>query len=244
MLRVGLVALLLVWFAGCATTPDNESQAARSAELNVELGLDYLMQNRLDLAQIKLERALERDPELSRVNWAYALLQERLEKPRLAEKYYKRAISRDPKDAEALNNYGTFLCKQNRPEEAFRVFEKAGKILLYQKREVAYFNAGLCAVRQKLPARAEEYFKQSLEINPSYANSLYQMALLTYNQRRFLVSREYREQLREALGRDDPKLLWLCVVTERSMNNYTVADRCEKELKTRFPTSEEATSLY
>lgn len=237
-----ILALMLV--AGCATTPHSDSQAARSAALNVQLGLDYLVQGRLDLAQVKLDRALERDPNSSRVNWAYAMLQERLEKPRLAEKYYRRAIERDSKDPEALNNFGTFLCKHNRPDEAFRVFERAGKIVLYSSREVAYFNAGLCAVKYDMPTRAEDFFAQSLEINPSYGNSLYQMALLTYEQRRFLASRGYREQLREALGRDDPKVLLLCVVNERAMNNYAVADRCEKDLKTHFPTSGEATSLY
>lgn len=242
--RYLLLFLLLVLFSGCATVQKTETTAERSAELNVQLGLDYLMQNRLDLAQVKLERALERDPDSARVNWAYAMLQERLEKPKLAEKYFRRGIQRDSKDAEAMNNFGAFLCKQNRPEEAFRIFERAGKIVLYPAREVAYFNAGLCAVRHKMLTRAEQFFERSLDINPSYANSLYQMALLTYEQRRYLVSRGYREQLKEALGRDDPKVLWLCVVNERAMNNFTAADRCENDLKTRFPTSEEATSLY
>ncbi len=242
--RFWLTVFSLILLMGCATTSEEARRNARAAELNVQLGLDYLEQGRLDLAETKLKRALQQDPHNSLVNWSYALLQERLEEDHKAEKYYRRAIELNPKDSEAMNNYATFLCKRDRLKEAYRIFERAANNLLYPQREVVYFNAGLCASRHDDALKAENYFSKALEIRPNYASALYQMGLLTFKQKRYLASRAYRKRLEQVMKKPDPKVLWLCVVNERAMANYTEADRCERQLKTQFPTSSEATSLF
>ncbi len=242
MKKTFLLGVLLSLVSGCAllSTPPRNPQAAT---INVKLGLTYLQQGNVNLAKAKLNRALEEGPESSMVNWANALLEERLGNLEGADAFYAKAIRLDPKDSEARNNYGAFLCRRGKVEAALAEFDAAVRNPLYETAEYAYFNAGMCAVQHGLPAQAEDYFKKALERNRNYASALYQMALLTYKQERFLPSRAYRQRLEQALETEDPKALWLCVMTERALGDYNEASRCEQRLKSGFPQSEEAASL-
>ncbi len=218
-------------------------QNSEAAELNVELGLSYLQKNRPDLAKIKLDRALRQAPNASRANWAYARLEEKLGNITSAEKYFEKAIKLDPNDADGHNNYGIFLCQQDRVEEAVKQFEMAVANPLYETPEYGYLNAGMCAMSHDDAEQAEGFFRKALDKKEDYVSALYQMALLTYQQKRYLASRAFRQRAVDALTDDDPKLLWLCVMTERELDNSADADACEHTLRTDFPSSSEAATI-
>ena len=240
-----VVLMAALFLSACAgskvgTGHDKNPQAA---ELNVQLGLSYLQKERPDLAKIKLERALKQAPNSSKVNWAYALLEEKLGNMNSAAKYFEKATKLNPDDAEGRNNYGAFLCSQDQVPEALAQFKLAVANRLYETPEYAYLNAGMCAAGHDDAEQAEDYFRKALDKSEGYVSALYQMALLTYQQKRFLASRAFRQRATDALSDDDPKLLWLCVMTERALKNSTEADECERSLKTNFPTSTEAAGL-
>jgi len=240
-----VVLMAALFLSACAgskvgTGHDKNPQAA---ELNVQLGLSYLQKERPDLAKIKLERALKQAPNSSRVNWAYALLEEKLGNMNSAAKYFEKATKLNPDDAEGRNNYGAFLCSQDQVPEALAQFKLAVANRLYETPEYAYLNAGMCAAGHDDAEQAEDYFRKALDKSEGYVSALYQMALLTYQQKRFLASRAFRQRATDALSDDDPKLLWLCVMTERALKNSTEADECERSLKTNFPASTEAAGL-
>jgi len=239
-----LVIVSILLATACVGPGKPTVDKAQVAELNTRLGLEYLEQGRLDLARVKLERARQAQPHSAEVNWANAMLYEKLGDMEKAETFFRRAMRADPTSAEAHNNFGAFLCRQGRIEEGLGHFEKAAADPLYPTPEYALANAGLCLLEAGDETRAEVYFRKALDRNPRYASALYQMALLTYRQKRYLASRAFRERLANVLKKPQPKVLWLCVVTERAMSNYDEADRCEKTLKTRFPESDEASSLY
>ena len=235
-----VVATALLWatlvMTGCATTGVDEHRN-RAAALNIQLGLAYLKQKKLDLAEIKLGRALKESPRSSTAQWANALLYEKLGNLDLAEMHYRRAVALAPKDSDAQNNFGAFLCRTGRVKEALSAFDAALKNPLYAKREFAITNAGICLRKHNdhAGAGAEDYFRRALKENPRYAPALYQMADMLYEQGRYLSSRAYRQRLEEALPRPEPKVLTLCIKTERAMGNNEVANRCEAQLKSRFP---------
>ena len=242
LIVVFLAALFLSACAGSkmGSGRDNNPQAA---ELNVQLGLSYLQKERPDLAKIKLGRALKQAPNSSRVNWAYALLEEKLGNMSSAAKYFDKATRLNPDDAEGHNNYGAFLCSQDQVPEALAQFKLAVSNSLYETPEYAYLNAGMCAAEHDDTEQAESYFRKALDKSEGYVSALYQMALLTYQQKRYLASRAFRQRATDAMSDDDPKLLWLCMMTERELKNSTEADECERSLKTNFPASTEAAGL-
>ena len=247
-IRVFCLSSFLLVLVGCAGMSEPQPEITRVAELNVRLGLDYLRQERFQLAKTKLERALSASPHSSQVQWAYALLQDKLGHEEAAERHFRKAISLSPNDAYAHNNYGSFLCRQGKVKKGLAEFDKAGTNPLYPEPESAWVNAGICLIRSSeddvSAEEAEQYFRKALEENPEYVLALYQMAALTSRQQRYLASRAYRQRLAEALQRDNPKVLWLCVVTERALNNDSEAARCAATLKADFPTSRETALLY
>ena len=94
-LAVILVALLL---HGCAVT-EGPSQDEKASKVNVQLGIGYLQQNNLELANEKLSKALRQDDNSAAAHNAYAILQQRLKQDDLAEYHFKRATELDPNDS-------------------------------------------------------------------------------------------------------------------------------------------------
>ncbi|MGF1545835.1 MAG: type IV pilus biogenesis/stability protein PilW [Thiotrichales bacterium] len=236
---------LAVLVSGCASfDPVTSTRNAQVAEINTKLGLDYLQKGNLNLAKSKLNRALAEDPLSSQVHWANALLEERLGDNAKADALYRKAVRLNPTDSEGLNFYGVFLCRQGNVTEALAAFEQAVKNPLFTTPEYAYTNAGICAAQNGFPAQADVYLRNALDKSPNYAMALYHMALLSYNEQRYLPARAYRQRLEQAMDATDPKVLWLCFVTEQHLGNLDEARRCEERLKRDFPTSDEANALY
>lgn len=242
-LIVVVMAVFFLWSCSGLKTGAGSGENLQAAELNVQLGLSYLQKDRPDLAKLKLDKALKQAPNSSRANWAYARLEEKLGNMTSAAKYFDKATKLDPDDAEAHNNFGAFLCQQDRVEEALKHFKLAVSNPLYETPEYAYLNAGMCAAGHENTEQAEGFFRKALDKKEGYVSALYQMALLTYQQKRYLASRAFRQRATDALPEDDPKLLWLCVMTERELKNLTEADECEHSLKTDFPSSSEAATI-
>ncbi len=233
------VVMILSGCGGSSITKNDR----KAAQINVQLGLSYLKQNNIELAKTKLRRALDDDPESSNVHWANALLHEKLGDIDQAESHYQKAIDINPRDSDAQNNFGAFLCRNGRAEAGLEAFNLAVKNSLYVYSERAYTNAGICLIRAGDQVEAETYFRKSLNANPRYAPGLYQMALLLHEQKRYLGARAYRQRLVDALPAPSPKALLLCVKTEREMANYRVARECETQLKSKFPGSSEAAEI-
>ncbi len=216
----------------------------KAGELNMRLGLAYLQQGAYEQANAKLGRALKQAPRSADINWAYAVLQESIERPQRARKYYSKALDISPNAPDILNSYGTFLCKQGDTSTAFLTFEKVAQNKLYSTPEIALTNAGVCALTVNDPIRAETYFRRALSANSKYASALYQMSLLAFQDGRYLASRAHRERLKAVLSRPDPKVLYLCARTEERLDNRVEAARCARKLKSDFPSSEEARAIF
>ena len=247
-IKIHLTVLFALLIVSCATTgsvPVDVPDVPRNPEAattNVRLGISYMQQGKLPLANSKLKRALAQDPDSSLVNWTNAVLEEKLGNNDEADKLFRRAVSLNKDDSEAQNNYGAFLCRQSRVDEALEAFEQAVANPLYQTPEFAYTNAGICLVQQNRAQDARGYFYKALEKNHAYPTALYQMALLNYGEGRFDRSRDYLQQL-NSKARNNPKVLWLCAVVERQLGNLQASRQCEIQLRKNFPLAREIDRL-
>jgi type IV pilus assembly protein PilF len=238
-----IAASLLV--AACASSPSSDKEQARlkeAAKINVQLGVGYLNEGDLGFSKTKLERALKQDPDLPSAHWSYALLQMRLGNAKLAEKHLKKAIDLDPNDARAHNNYGFLLCNEGRVEEAEKQFLLAARNPLYKTPAVAYTNAGLCLLKIDEREKAERYFRAALETRPSFAQALYQLARLKFEQGKYLQSRAFMQRYAQSTDHNSQSL-WLSYRIERHLGNRGAAEAFASQIKDRFPDSREATKL-
>lgn len=242
--NIFIVSVLLLLLSACATSGSDAplSENQKAAEINIQLGVQYLSQQEYKLADEKLRRAMRQDPRSATAQWVFALLQERLGENEVAEKHFRKAISLDPKDSKAHNNYGTFLCNQERPLEAEKEFLRAVDNPLYAEASSAYANAGTCMLKVPDKIKAAEYFQQSLERNASQRTALYQLGLLSFERQEYERASFYFQKY-ESVAKHNSQSLWMAYQTESNLGNQGKAENYAHQLKRSFPASQEARLL-
>lgn len=228
-------ALILLGLTACAANQaqlDVNEQAA--ADLNAQLGIDYLREGRLRLAEAKLKKALEYRSRHPEATSAIAVLYAQLGDADKAERYYRRALSITDNEPSVRNNYGVFLCEQGRIDDAVNQFRDAVQNSRYRTPEQAYTNAGVCLIRYGRNERGEEYLRTALEVNPSYPDALYQMARLRYNQADYLAARGFIQRYADEAPHT-PDSLTLAAQNELRLGNRDEARAYVTLLEQKYP---------
>lgn len=239
-----LILLATLTFSGCASSSKEKPQTneTRIAELNVQLGIGYMQEGNLQIANEKFLKALRADPKSAEAHWGYALLQMRLGNAKLAEQYFQNALKLDPEDSMAHNNYAIMLCDEGRYRESEAQFMKAVENPLYKQPESAYTNAGICLLKIPDVAGAEAYFRLALQKNSLWGPALYQMAKLSHEQGHDLQSRAFMQRYEQSWEHSSKSLL-LGYQIEKALGNTEGAAKYSGTLKERFPDSEEMTII-
>jgi type IV pilus assembly protein PilF len=235
-----LMVVVMCAATGCSTTASGpmQSNPKTAADLNAQLGLAYMQKGNNEEALKKLKHALELNPDSASANHFIAELYRKLGKSHEAETHYRKAMSLTPSDPMLLNNYGVFLCSQGRLGEAVKKFLAAVKQPFYKTPEVAYANAGLCALQIPDTAKAEEYFRSALRLNPRMPDALYELADLNFKQQKYLHARAFVQRYLD-VAEPNPQILWLAVRVERKLGDEAAAAEYAEQLKERFPTADE-----
>lgn len=245
---VALTLLTAAALAGCVTTDaagniqrKAEPNLAEAAQLNTQLGIDYMRKGQDELALEKLQRALVQNPNLALAHSSLGFLYARRGEFEAAERHYRRALELD-QNPDTRNNFGVFLCGQNRTEQAERYFLEAAQDRRYATPEVAWTNAGVCARRLPDLAKAERYFREALRANAGFPDALAQMAWLSYEKKDYLRARAFLQRY-ELVGRPTPETLWIGSLTESALGDAAAARAYQERLRREFPESAESTRL-
>ena len=238
-----LMLLVLLGLSACGSSPNRDDpNGSTPAATYVQLGMHYFREGEYKAALIKLRRALEIDPKSADAHGAIAILYEQMGNLDLAGEHYQQAVQANPNNPGLHNNYGTFLCKANRLEEAESHFLTAIKDPLYDTPEIAYTNAGICLRQKNDLAGAEKHFRSALQANARFPDALSQMVRLSYEQRNYLSARAFlqRYQIEREL---DASLLWLAILIEQALGDSRSMESYMLSLRTQHPDSAEARQL-
>ena len=237
------LAATVLLAAGCAS-PDQfqKPQPDRASDINLELGIDYLRKGNLSEAKEKIERSLSQNPRNAKAQATAGMLYSRLNEVDKADNHFDRAVALDGENPEILNSYAAFLCTNGRYEKGEKIALRAAVNQLYKTPEVAYMNAGNCALNGGKVKNAENNYRQALKVKPKFAAALFQMADLELSQSRFLSARAFLERYL-AVARVSAPSLWLAVRIERGLGNTPAADDYARRLRNDYPTSGEARLL-
>ena len=234
---LSLLALLLL-LQGCVTDDPAQSKNVKASAINVQLGIGYLEQNDLNLANEKLLKALRQDPDSAPAHNAYAILQDRLQQLDVAEYHYKEAVKLDPKDSQAANNYGAFLCRNGRARESEEYFLQALKNPLYKTPEYAYTNAALCLKKINQIVTAREYLLKALAVKSDFPVALFVLSEIYFEEGDFAKARFYLGRY-HLVANPTAKSLWLLIRTDLELDNASNVDELVLRLQTDFPESKE-----
>lgn len=233
---LSVILFSLISLNGCSTSGVKTVEASN---YNADLGIRYLQKGRLQLANEKLLKALEQNPNSAQSNHYYAILQQRLGNNEKAGRYFDKAIKLNPKDPEIRNNYGSFLCDTGRPQVAVEQFMTAVKDPLYSTPEYAFTNAGICLRKSRNDARAEQYFREALKKKSAFPSALFEMAKLYYDRKNYPRAQGFMLRY-ESVGQSTPEALQLCYLINQKVGDAAKASSCKSTLIRLFPESSEA----
>lgn len=252
---VGVLLLMLGALSGCqqqAVKDDDktgrlgdvkeEDHVQAAAAVYIELAAEYMRQRKLDVALQNARKAVLLTPRDPGAQNMLALVYQQLGEQALAEKHFTEAVRLDPQDPYANNAFGSFLCGQERYDEAQRYFDAAVSNPLNPSPWVPLANAGICAYQAEQFDSAERYLRRSLRANPKHAPALLRMGEISYSQGNYLSARAYLQRYLE-VGPHTAETLWLGIRTERQLGDMDKVASYELLLRSKFPDSEPVSQL-
>ncbi len=212
----------------------NDDQKART---RISLALGYLQMGNHAQAKYNLEKAKQFSPRLPDVYTAFAHYFEKVGEFEQTENSYNQALSFDQENANTLNNFGVFLCRQNRVDEAETYFMRAIEVDTYVRVAETYENIALCHLKEQNFAKAERALKRSIAHSPNSSSSLLQMAQIQYAKGDYYNSVKYISRFELATRRFTPQAIALAYKANQKLGKTDVANGYATMLLKMFPES-------
>ncbi len=242
--RCALLATLLL--SGCSTvTRDGPApirpQPEKAAKTYYELGVAYMKNGRYDLAELKLQRSLEKRPSPDAYN-ALALLYETQHENALAEEIYQTLIAKYPAYERGYSNYNFFLCKYDRQSQ----IEQLARQMAAQGGRVATVGriaAGDCAMRKKAINRAEMHYKEALKYDPHVAGALLPLAEIDLERGNVAEAKIKINQVHNYVGYS-ARSVYLSILVSRELGDELEERKMKSVLRSQFAGSPEAKEIF
>ena len=220
-------------------TASDESSARNRARLRLELAMGYFEQGKTTVALDEIKQSLGADPSFADAYNLRGLIYMRLDDPGQAEDSFRRAISLNPRDANAMHNYGWLLCQQKRYADAVQQFSRALETPGYGDRAKTLMTQGVCQMQAGQKAEAERTLTQAYELDASNPVTGYNLALLLAQRQEWTRAQFYIRRVNNSQSAN-AETLWLGVKVERQLNNRDAVTSLGGQLQRRFPQSKEA----
>ena len=253
-----LLALLAGLFSGCARsgaaggfgplrgetkdriTASDEPEATRRARVRLELAGAYYSRGQYTTALDEVKQSIAADPNIAAAFNLRGLVYASLGDHGLAEESFRKALTLDRSDADVMQNYGWYLCQQNRFGEAALMFKQALDVPQYRDTARTLLAKGVCEARAGQLVQSEATLQRAYELdagNPATAVNLSEVLFQrgNFERARFIIRRVNAQS-----EVSNAQTLWLAARIENKLGNVQAAQSLGKELRDRFPQSPEA----
>ena len=243
------LVLMSVFLSGCVTqnyenndTPVVQNQANRDdmAATRISLGLGYLKMGNMPQAKQNLEKAKNFSPEMVQVYTAFAHYYETVGEHKQTVESYEKALSIQSDDADTLNNYGVYLCRQNEVEAAEKQLLKAIAVPSYILVAKSYENLSSCFLQKDDFVKAEMYLNKAISHSPSSSSTLFQMVQLQYAMGDYKQAKSFKQRFEKVTRRFTSQSLALFYKVHLKLGERNTAKNYGSMLVKMYPQSWEA----
>jgi len=201
-----LAAILVLAFAGCATTTGPTTDKTKMAEGYYSKGLNHLQSKDYEKALVEFQRSINTDPKYKMSYYATGMVYDLMGKYSDAEKYYKESINIDAEFSDAHNALGTVYMKQKKWKEALKSFQRALSNKLYGTPNITYVNMGdVYMTMEDYPKAVESYREAKRFVSQDYIIYRLGMALMKEGKTKDAVA-EFQEGVSLTPKNDDMRL--------------------------------------
>lgn len=185
-------------------------------------------------ARSELKEALKLDPKSAEAYSLMAQLADAEGKPAEAGGYYRKAAEFAPNRGATLNNYGVWLCGNQRGAEGLGYFDRALTDPQYQAPAVVLANSGACADKVGQGERADRDLRLALTVDPKNSMALGAMAKRQLRLGNAFEARAFSER-RLAVGPISAEALMTASQIEEKLGDRAAAARYVQRMRAEFP---------
>lgn len=239
------ICMSAIFITACQTpTTMVKKDPEKAVKVRTQLAAEYIKSGDLDSAKRTLDQALEMNSRDSAANMMMGiLLQQEGSKVSMdkADAYFKRAISADPQNAQARNNYGTYLYQIERYNDAIEQLNVAATTLGYDQRYKAFENVGRIYLKLGDMTNAEKSFKQALQVNRDSYISMLELSEIFYLKQQTAAATQLYEQFVRGVGQKNQgaRALWIGIRNARANSDTMGMQALVNQLRALFPESPE-----
>ena len=248
LIRIILI-ITITGLTACTTTDEivadrqvSVPDLKQASGLNVQLAIGYIEREQLGIAQEKLNKAIEQDPENVDAYTTMAYLKRKVNEMDQAEEFYLKALEIKPNDPNIHNNYGGLLCQMGRYDEALNEIRRAYEDPFYESPYLAFTNAGTCLLDKGDYNEAEKMLRKALRDQPKFAGALLSMAEIGVKTKKYLMARAYIQRY-HAVAKPTAESLWIQVQSEKALGAEEHYLKYARRLLKDFPDSDQAGML-
>lgn len=246
---LALLACLLMLVSGCAQrgavaaaptaepiTDSDEPEARKRARIRIELAAGYFGEGQNTVALDEIKLALQADPTYAPAYVLRGLVYMGMNNDPLAEESFQRAMQLNPRDPDALHNYGWYACQRGRYAQSTELFQRALTSPVYGGQAKTLLAMGICQIRAGQLVEAEASLARSYELDPANPIVAYNLASLQFrrgedSKAQFTIRRLNNTDLANA------ETLWLGIKVERRLRNREAMAQLAQQLGRRYPDS-------
>lgn len=236
--------MFVLLLSGCTSLNTSliKGSDQEAAELNTQLGMRYIQNGRFEIAEEKLQKALQYNSQSAEAENALGVLYEATEQPALAREHYQRAVNIEPDYVLAQMNYARILCANGNPDIGQQHFLKAANNPQLETPEQAYTGAGVCARRAGNNEQALSYYQLALDANSEAPGTLFEIASVNQELGRSERAQPYLERYHKR-SQFSPASLKLAMDIATALGQSQQHTEYKNLLLSRFAGSAEAQSI-
>ncbi|MDQ6685038.1 MAG: type IV pilus biogenesis/stability protein PilW [Pseudomonadota bacterium] len=256
-----LAVLVSTWLAGCTTTstervtpaPANESrdrvvsasdepEGQKRALARMELASAYFGRGQMNTALDNVKQAIAADPQYGEAYNLRGLIYANIGENALAEESFRRALQLNARDADAMHNFGWYLCQQKRYPESMTMFTQALAQTQYRGASRTLLAQGVCQAFAGNLVESEISLVRSYELDPANPATATNLSEVLYRRGQYERARFYVRRVNAQADVSNAQTLWLAARIENKLNNEQGTREFGSQLRNRFPESREAAS--
>ncbi|QTN25380.1 type IV pilus biogenesis/stability protein PilW [Rhizobacter sp. AJA081-3] len=254
-----IVGLFAAWLVGCSTTVSTssgpvsdvrgkpgapeEGDAARRAQVRLELASAYFSRNQMDVALEEVNRSIAADPTVGAAHNLRGLILGNLGQDSQAEESFRRALALNARDVDAMQNYGWFLCQHKRYGEADAQFTQA--LTIPQRRDTGrlLLTQGVCHAFSGQLEEAEKALMRSFQVDPGNPSTSVNLAEVLLRRGEPERARFHIRRVNSNPNYISAQTLWLAVRIEHKLGNQNGVTELGAQLRARYRESREAVAF-
>ena len=213
--------------------------AERRARVRLELASAYFGRGQTATALDEVKLALAAKPDFAAAYNLSGLIYASLADPAQAEQNFRRALQLDARDADAMQNYGWFLCQQQRYGEADAMFSRALAVPQYPDVPRTLLTQGICHARAGRFDAAEASLRRALELEPENPGIAVNLSEVLYRRGDYERARQLIRRVNASADVSNASTLWLAARIEHRLANAQGTQALGKQLRDRFPNAPE-----